>query len=290
MNKKLLVILCGISTAVTLSSRAQIVATPAADTPAAALPAPPPAPAVAPAATPDSLSFTFTPSYVTTYMFRGQRLGGQSLEPSFEGDYGNLALGVWTDFPYDYENRVPGQSDPEIDPYGSYTFNLTDSLSIQPGFTWYTYCTAPTDQGFYRMTFEPNLAVNYTVDGVKFTPKYYHDVILHTATYEFNAAYTVPFKSIGSEFDFSGTVGTYLGTDVVNTGKATNPVNTKAWGNYWLVGVSMPFQLTPHWKLILGWAYTEGSGAYAKVGTLPKMINTEAVGRGVGSGALAFTF
>jgi len=285
MNTKLLATLLGLIAAGTISIHAQTVVTPAPLAPSAPVTIPVPA-----ATTPDALSFTFTPSYVSTYMFRGQRLGGQSLEPSFEADYGNLAIGVWSDFPFDNENRVPGQSNPEIDPYGSYTFNITDSLSIQPGFTWYTYCTAPTYQGFYRMTFEPNIAVNYTVDGVKFTPKFYYDVIVHQATYELNAAYTVPLKSIGSEFDFSGTVGTYLANDAVNTAGNVNEPNTKAWGNYWLVGVAMPFQLSPHWKFTAGWAYTQGTDAYAKTGTLPKMTNTEAVGRGVASGSFAFTF
>ena len=59
-------------------------------------------------------------------------------------------------------DKVPGQSDPEIDPYGSYTINLGGALDVQPGFTVYTYPRAPLDQGFYHATFEPNLAVNYT--------------------------------------------------------------------------------------------------------------------------------
>ncbi len=192
-------------------------------------------------------------------MFRGQRLGGQSFEPSLEADYGNWAIGVWANDPISNGDKVPGQSDPEIDPYGSYTFNINDSLSIQPGFTWYTYVKAPTDQGYYRMTFEPNIALNYTVEGVKLTPKFYYDVILHTQTYEFDAAYTVPLKSIGSEFDFLGTVGTYFGTDVVNTGGVANAPDTKAWGNYWLAGVSMPFTISSVFKLSVGWAYTDGT-------------------------------
>ena len=44
---------------------------------------------------------------------------------------------MWSNLPI--ADKVPGQSDPEIDPYGSYTFTLSDSLKLQPGFTWYNY-------------------------------------------------------------------------------------------------------------------------------------------------------
>ena len=55
----------------------------------------------------------------------------------------------------------------------------------------------------------------------------------------------------------------------------------KAWGDYWLLGVSMPFQISTAGKFTLGWAYTEGRDAFAKQGSAPKGVNTLAVGRGV---------
>jgi len=282
MNMKLHAFcLCAIALGA-VSARAQTATTTTTTTttpaPAAAAPAAPAAP------TPPSLSIVFTPTYVNQYMFRGQRLGGNALEPTLEADYGNWAIGVWSNIPL--ENVVPGQSNPEIDPYGSYTYSVNDSLSIQPGFTLYTYAKAPTNQGFYRMTFEPNLAVNYTVAGVKLTPKIYYDAVLRGPTYEFNAAYTIPLKDLNSEFDLAGTAGTYLLTDAAN--QASPEVH--AWGNYWLLGVSMPFTITKASKLTVGFAYTAGDGAYTKQGSFPKSVNTEAVGRGVVTVSYAWTF
>jgi len=285
MNHKLLILsLCGLA-AGAVSVRAQTATTTTTTTTAQA----PAAPAAAAPAAP-SLSWTLTPAYVSSYMFRGQRLGGQSFEPSLEADYGNWAIGVWANDPISNQDKVPGQSDPEIDPYGSYTWNITDAFSVQPGFTWYTYAKAPTNQGFYRMTFEPNIALNYTVEGVKLTPKFYYDVILHTETYEFDAAYTVPLKQLGTELDFLGTVGTYLGTDVANTGSVANAPDTRTWGNYWLMGVTVPFQLNSSTKVSVGWAYTDGTDSYFKTGRQAKVANTEAVGRGVATVSLAWTF
>jgi uncharacterized protein (TIGR02001 family) len=287
MNMKLhSLCLCAIALGA-VSARAQTTTT-TTTTPAPAAPAAtsatPAAPAAPAAPAPPSLSITVTPTFVNQYMFRGQRLGGPGFQPSIEADYDVWAIGVWSNFPI--SNKVSGQSDPEIDPYGSYTYNVNDSLSIQPGFTLYTYVNANTSNGFYQVTFEPNLAVNYTVAGVKFTPKIYYDVVLSGPTYELNAAYTVPMKAYNSELDFSGTVGTYDLDKAVN--KATPGVS--AWGNYWLVGVSVPITINTASKLMVGFAYTKGESSYTKQGTAPKAFNSEAVGRGVFSVSYAYTF
>jgi uncharacterized protein (TIGR02001 family) len=242
----------------------------------------PPASPAAPSA--PSWSFAVTPAFVSQYMFRGVRLGGPSFEPTIEADCGNLALGVWSNSPM--ADKVVGQSDPEIDPYGSYKFVASDALSIQPGFTWYTYVNANQNNGFYKATFEPNLAVNYTVSGLTLTPKIYYDVVLKGATYEFNAAYAAPLKDLGTELDITGTLGTYKWTAAAEN---TSP-DVKNWGDYWLLSVAAPFQVTKDQKLTLGWAYTEGRTNYFKQATAPRSVNSAAVGRGVVTVSYAWTF
>ena len=249
-----------------------------AQTPAVATPATPAAPAA------PSASWVLTPSVVSQYMFRGVRLGGPAFQPSLEYDYGNLAVGVWASTPI--KDKVPNQSDPEIDPYGSYTFAVNDSLSIAPGFTLYTYPRTDISQGFYRTTFEPSVAVNYTVSGVKFTPKFYYDVILKGPTYELTAAFTVPLKDLGSELDFTAVGGTYKWTDAARN---ASPTLTN-YGDYYLAGVSMPFQITKESKLSLGFAYTKGTGNYYKQSGSPKLKNSAAVGRGVATLSYTYTF
>ncbi len=106
MNKKITAALLGALTLTALTLQAQT-ATPA-PAPAAATPA---APAVA---TPPAPAFTttITPSVVSQYMFRGQRLGGGAFEPSVEVDAGNLAIGVWANVPI--VNKVSGVSIPRL--------------------------------------------------------------------------------------------------------------------------------------------------------------------------------
>ena len=282
MNKTVLAHCLTVLLAGAASVNAQTAATPPPAAPPPAAPA-----AAAPAApAPPSWSTTVTPTYVSEYMFRGVKLGGNSFEPSVTSTYGNWTIGVWVNDPISNSDKVPGQSDPEIDPSGSYTITINDSTNIQPGFTWYTYCRAPTNQGFYRMTFEPNVALNYTSDGVTITPKLYYDVVLKGPTYELDLAYTTPLKGIGSEFDWVATVGAYDWTDSV---KSASP-KIKATGDYWLVGFTMPFAVSKSAKIIVGYSYTGGGNANFKQGNGPDVPNTAAVNRGVVTASLAWTF
>lgn len=268
MQKKLLLVLLAALTAGGASLRAQT-ATATAPAPAAPTPA---------------YTITLTPALVSNYMFRGQRLSGFSAQPSVEFDQGDLGIGVWTNFPI--KDDVPDTSDPEIDLYGFYNIKVNDACTVAPGFTTYWYPNATTSNGFYRTTFEPNFALNYTVQGFKITPKVYYDFLLKGPTWEATGTYAVPLKDVGSELDFTAQFGTYKYKDVARDG---NP-RTKAWGDYWLVGVAMPFQINKESKLTIGLAYSEGRNAFFKTGTFPKAGNSLAVGKSVFSVSYAWTF
>ena len=235
-----------------------------------------------PAATAGTI--TATTSVVSQYMFRGVRLGGAALQPAVEYTQGSWTVGVWGSVPL--RDKVAGQSDPEIDPYASYRITLNEAMSLQPGFTLYTYPGAEPANGFYRMTFEPSLALNYTVHGITFTPKVYYDVVMEGPTYEFNVSYALPVKEIGSELDFYVTVGSY---EWKSSLEDASP-NVKGRGDYWSASVALPFQITARSKLIASVGYTEGSNNYFKQGSAPKQINTAAVGRGVATLSYAVTF
>jgi uncharacterized protein (TIGR02001 family) len=254
----------------------------------ASLSAQTPAPAAAapaPAAEATTGSWTFTPAVASQYMFRGVRLGGPSFEPTLEYDYGSLAVGVWGNIPL--KDKVDGQSDPEFDFYGSYTMDIVkDTVSIAPGVTIYTYPNAKKSNGFYQATFEPNLALNYTVGPVKFTPKVYYDFVLKGPTAELTAAFTVPLKDLNTELDFTGVAGTYKWTSAA----ADTTPDVKNWGDYYLAGVAAPFQINKASKLTIGFAYTKGSSNFFKQGTAGKVANGAAVGRGVVTISYAYTF
>lgn len=237
------------------------------------------------ATTAPSVSVTAIASVASNYMFRGQRLQGPSFQPTVEMAAGNLTLGVWGNFPL--EDKVPGSSDPEIDPYGSYTIPINDAASFAPGFTVYTYPNADKSAGWYKTTFEPNIAFNYQIkDGPKITPKLYYDFVLEGPVWEITGAYAIPLKDVGSELQFTATFGTYKFDEFAEN---SSPA-TKAWGDYWLVGVAMPFQIAPNQKITLGAAFTEGRNAFTKVGNLGKSPNSLATDKFVVSVSYAFSF
>jgi uncharacterized protein (TIGR02001 family) len=227
------------------------------------------------AATFSGFSVTGTATAVSQYMFRGQRRGGPSFQPAIELASDRAVVGLWSNFPI--KDKVPDTSDPEIDLYGSYTFPFSDAFSIVPGFTWYVYPDAPKDLGYYRSTFEPNLAISYATQGLTLTPKIYYDLALEGPTFEVTALYALPLARIGSELNFAATWGSFL---IKDASRNSDP-RTKAWGDYWLAGVSMPFQVSSNGNLLFGIAYTQGRDAFVKQGSAPKSPNTLAVGRGV---------
>lgn len=235
-----------------------------------------------PAAAPSS-SWTITPAVVSQYMLRGVRLGGLSAQPVIEYTSGPVTAGLWNNIPL--ADRVPGQSNPEIDPYASYTYEIAKDFTVQPGFILYLYPAARKKDGFYKMTFEPSVALNYTVEGIKLTPKLYYDTVLKQTLIEGSVAYSVPLKEAGTELAFLGQWGTFKAKDALEN---TSPA-VKNWGEYWLAGVSLPFQLDKSSKLTVGWAYTKGSDNFFKQGRTPKSANSAAVGRGVVSVAYSIS-
>jgi uncharacterized protein (TIGR02001 family) len=272
MTKKTTLLLLGSLALGTLSVQAQ--------NPMATTPAPAPAPAT------PSASWTFTPAFASQYMFRGVKLGGPGFQPSLEYDYDVLAIGVWSNVPFD-PKKVPGQSNPEFDFYGSYKIDaIKDTLNFQPGYTIYTYPHANKSNGFYKATFEPNIAANYTVGALVLTPKIYYDFVLKGPTAEFDVAYNVPLKDAGTELDFLGYVGTYKWTSAA----ADTTPDLKNWGNYWMIQVTAPFQVTKVSKLSIGLCYTKGSDNFLKQGSSPKSANPGAIGRGVVTVSYAITF
>ncbi|HUR58741.1 MAG TPA: TorF family putative porin [Opitutaceae bacterium] len=245
-------------------------------------PSPQPAPTAAPSA--PSTTWTLTPFFASQYMFRGARLGGPSFQPAIEYGANNIVLGVWSNFPI--AKKVVGQSDPEIDPYGSYKIVVNDSFSVQPGFTLYTYPNAKKGNGYYKSTFEPNIAFNLSASGVTITPKLYYDTVLKGATAELNLGYSIPLKDVGTSLDLAGTYGTFKWKAFAEN---TSP-DIKNWGDYYLVGASMPFQINATNKLTVGLAYTKGSNNFLKQGSAPRSENSAAVGRGVATVAWAISF
>lgn len=222
----------------------------------------------------ESGSWVLSASGVSQYMFRGLRLGGPAFQPSAEYTLKNGGVGLWGSTPL--ADKVPGRSDPEIDPYAWWRVPVSEQASVQAGFTGYWYPRADRERGFHRATFEPNLGLNYTFKGVVVTPKLYYDTALRGPTAELSAASALPLGALGTELDVLATVGTYRWTNALS---GAGPA-TKYWGDYWQIGATIPYQIGAS-RLSLGFAYAAGEDAFMKSGNAPRQANPLAARRGV---------
>lgn len=240
------------------------------------------APAAAPAPETPALKLTLTPAYASQYMFRGTRLGGQSFQPTVAAAYGDASVGLWANFPL--AKKVPGQSDPEFDFFGTWNFKLNDTATLVPGFTTYVYPRAESANGFYKFTFEPSLALNLSVAGLTLTPKSYYDVVLRGPTWELTAAKTVSLSAPAIDFTFSATAGTFSWRDAVNN---TAP-RVRNDGDYWSAGVTATHAFSATTSLSLGWMLTAGrDNTFESAGA--SVDNALAVRRGVFTLAWSWT-
>lgn len=218
--------------------------------------------------------WSLTTAVVSRYMFRGVRVGGESLQPSLDYTRGPLALGIWGSA--GLANQVAGDSDPEMDFYGAYSFSHDNGTwSVTPGLNIYTYPDARRADGLYRATFEPSLAASAILGGIRFTPALHHDLTLRGTTAELTAEFAVPLTTLGTELGFSATVGTYKW----NAATAGASPREKNWGDYWSAGVTLPYQVSARSSVSLAVAYAEGRNNFYKQGTDPKQPNEDAVGR-----------
>lgn len=204
-------------------------------------------------------AITVDSTFVSQYYFRGVKLSGPSLQPSIEVTSGNLALGVWS------SNEVgnwSGSNYSEFDFYGSYTYEISDELSVPVGATWYYYPTADLNSGLYRNTFEAFIGLNYSIGGVSLSPKAYYDFVLKSWTFEATAGYSLPLEALGTSLDFSVFAGTWV-SDAFS--RETSP-DVEAENSYYGFGVEIPYQLAENAKVTVGAVFHDGLESELKQG------------------------
>lgn len=234
-----------------------------------------PAQAASTFAPPPVASWQTGVTVVSDYVFRGLRLGGASVQPYAELEYGAWRAGLWSSVPLD--DAVPGRSDPEIDAYVTHAWRLSDRLELQGGATVYHFPRDNGAPGWARSRLEPQLGLAFTGSGYRVSGKLAQDLQWDGTTAELAGIYAYPLTRLGTELNVTAAVGT---TGWRDAGARGQP-RTRRWGEYWSLGVSVPFQVTAAGRVALGVSYAEGTNQYVKVGTLPRMPAPKAAGRAV---------
>lgn len=232
----------------------------------------------------DELSVTFTPAFVSHYMDRGVRLGDAAFQPDIAVVGQRFVAGLWSNFPL--ADSPEDRSDIELDFYVATPLQLSESMTLVPTVSWYHYPDADLSAGSYRNAIEPSLGLEWSLGGVLITPRFYYDFMLDGPTWELNAAYALALPALGTELNFAATLGTFTWHDAV---RDAEPRVTNR-GDYWLVGVSVPFTFSTRSTITLGVAYAEGfNNTYEQVGA-PREKEPNAVGRVVVTLSYAITF
>ncbi len=110
------------------------------------------------------LSITTTVAWESEYIFRGVQLAEEYFAPSIDLKYGDFYAGIWSALPVDSTWRNGQKLANEVDYYAGYSPAIDDKISLDFGFTYYTYPNL-SDKFFDSdvNTFEIFAGVNFEV-------------------------------------------------------------------------------------------------------------------------------
>ncbi len=155
------------------------------------------------------LSVSTSIDYATEYVFRGVSYQRGAIQPGIEAAYGNWTLGVWS-------SQALGETSSaaidEIDVYGGYGWDLSDTISASAGFTVYHFPDTPG--GLFDFggasTFEINGGLSFDTTLAPSLTAYY-DFDLEAFTLEGSLSHSVPVTE-NTSLDL-GLVGAFVTAD-----------------------------------------------------------------------------
>lgn len=113
----------------------------------------------------NKVSFTAGADIYSSYVWRGTKFAGPSIQPTVAMNAGNFSIGVWGS----YGTAVPGGGPYyETDPYLSYSFKMGLSL----GFTAYYYEGDYTKVSDTTSSFAYEVNVGYTIKSLSLSANY----------------------------------------------------------------------------------------------------------------------
>jgi hypothetical protein len=225
---------------------------------------------------------TATTSVVSANVFRGQRLAGVSLQPTIEAVGGPASAGIAASAAL--QHRPSDVAEFETDLFAGYRWPLSGRVGLRPGFTAYFYRGAPAN--YRSAVIEPNLALDFTVGAVRFTPVYYRDLTRNGSTVELNAAVALPLPTLGTELDLTLTAGTSHLNDAFSAAAPKAALR----GDYGQFDASVPWQITTHAKITLGLSYVTATNAHLQPRSGPRVGNPLATERAVVRLAYSYAF
>ena len=142
---------------------------------------------------------------VTDYVFRGVSLADTAVQPFAEASVGNFTFGAWASTGLGDTSVAAGD---EIDLYASYSFAVSDDLSLDAGITYYHYPQGGSlfeTEGGGAGTYEVSLGTGFDM-ALSPSIAAYYDLTLEAFTLEGGIGHSIPMSDKTS-FDLGATVG-----------------------------------------------------------------------------------
>lgn len=185
---------------------------------------------------PADLAVTLDVTYVSDYVFRGVKLGDDSIQPSVELSYGNFYAGAWHTNDI---NASAGAS--ETDFYAGYNLAINDTFSADLGLTRYTYNGGGLSSENSTEVFA-GVKANLFLSPSAY---YYHDFDLEISSYIASIGHSFPIANVGLNVDVSATYGWIQ-----------RPKSIGGDYSYWGVGAAVPYKLNETATLTAAINYT----------------------------------
>jgi uncharacterized protein (TIGR02001 family) len=145
------------------------------------------------------LSISSTFSWESDYVFRGVQLAEEYFAPAVDISYGDAYAGIWAALPVD------SQFGNEVDFYAGYGLGLSETVSADVGFCYYTYPDAGSD--FFDDVNTLEVYGGLSFDAPLSPAVYaYYDLDLEILTFEASAGHSSEVSE-SATFDISAYIG-----------------------------------------------------------------------------------
>lgn len=142
---------------------------------------------------------------VSDYVFRGVSLADTAVQPYAEASIGSFTFGAWASTGLGNTSIAAGD---ELDLYASYSFGLSDTVSLDAGVTYYHYPQGGSlfeTEGGGAGTYEVFASAGFDMPLAPSVSAYY-DLTLEAFTLEGGIGHSIPMSDKAS-FDLGATVG-----------------------------------------------------------------------------------
>ena len=168
----------------------------------------------------ESLTVDTAIAFESRYIFRGIQFAETSFQPGIQLNYGSFYGGVWMNLPIGDDDLVVTPGGEELDIYGGYSFSASEKITVDVGFTYYTFPDLAS--GFFDLfeedgdglganTFELFAGLNFDAP-LSPTLYVYRDFNWDTVTIEAGASHSIPLAEKTS-FDIGATLAYVIDDD-----------------------------------------------------------------------------